>query len=84
MQLLSFAVDPVTPDCGIVACFETLVIAGAKLTKILRDLCREQGHERIVSLLEGGYSERGITEGVRYHIEALEVKGDGKKEQGEE
>ena len=48
--------------------------AYAKLTKILRGLCREQGHERIVSLLEGGYSERGITEGVRRHIEALEVE----------
>lgn len=45
----------------------------AKLTEILRGLCREQGHERIVSLLEGGYSERGITEGVRRHIEALEA-----------
>ena len=45
----------------------------AKLTAILRGLCREQGHERIVSLLEGGYSERGITEGVRRHIEALET-----------
>ena len=44
-----------------------------KLTGILRSLCREQGHERIVSLLEGGYSERGITEGVRLHIEALEA-----------
>ena len=44
----------------------------AELTEILRSLCREQGHERIVSLLEGGYSERGITEGVRRHIEALE------------
>ncbi len=45
----------------------------AELTEILRSLCREQGHERIVSLLEGGYSERGITEGVRRHIEALEA-----------
>jgi acetoin utilization deacetylase AcuC-like enzyme len=44
-----------------------------ELTEILRALCREQGHERIVSLLEGGYSERGITEGVRRHIEALEA-----------
>lgn len=44
----------------------------AGLTDILRGLCREQGHERIVSLLEGGYSERGMTEGVRRHIEALE------------
>lgn len=44
----------------------------AELTEILRSLCREQGHERIVSLLEGGYSERGITDGVRRHIEALE------------
>lgn len=43
----------------------------AELTEILRELCREQGHTRIVSLLEGGYSERGITEGVRRHIEAL-------------
>ncbi len=45
----------------------------AELTEILRALCREQGHERIVSLLEGGYSELGITEGVRRHIEALEA-----------
>ena len=45
----------------------------AELTEILRALCRKQGHERIVSLLEGGYSERGITEGVRRHIEALEA-----------
>jgi acetoin utilization deacetylase AcuC-like enzyme len=45
----------------------------AELTEILRALCREQGHERIVSVLEGGYSERGITEGVRRHIEALEA-----------
>jgi acetoin utilization deacetylase AcuC-like enzyme len=45
----------------------------AELTEILRALCREQGHERIVSLLEGGYSKRGITEGVRRHIEALEA-----------
>jgi acetoin utilization deacetylase AcuC-like enzyme len=45
----------------------------AELTKILRELCREQGHGRIVSLLEGGYSERGITEGVRCHVEALEA-----------
>ncbi len=45
----------------------------AKLTEILRGLCREQGHERIVSLLEGGYSKGGITEGVRRHVEALEA-----------
>ncbi len=45
----------------------------AELTGILRNHCREQGHERIVSLLEGGYSERGITEAVRHHIEALEA-----------
>lgn len=31
-------------------------------------------NERIVSLLEGGYSEGGITEGVRRHVEALEVE----------
>jgi acetoin utilization deacetylase AcuC-like enzyme len=42
-----------------------------RLTRILRALCREQGHERIVSLLEGGYSERGMTEAVSHHIEAL-------------
>ena len=45
----------------------------AQLTEILRGLCREQGHERIVSVLEGGYSEKGITEGVRRHLEALEA-----------
>lgn len=45
-----------------------------ELTGILRTLCREQGHERIVSLLEGGYSERGMTEAVRLHLEALEAE----------
>ena len=45
-----------------------------ELTGILRALCREQGHERIVSLLEGGYSERGMTEAVRLHLEALEAE----------
>jgi acetoin utilization deacetylase AcuC-like enzyme len=45
----------------------------ADLTGILRALCREQGHERIVSLLEGGYSERAMTEGVCRHVEALEA-----------
>lgn len=44
-----------------------------ELTGILRALCREQGHERIVSLLEGGYSEKAMTEAVRLHIEALEA-----------
>jgi acetoin utilization deacetylase AcuC-like enzyme len=45
----------------------------SELTGILRKLCREQGHERIISLLEGGYSEEGMTEGVRRHVEALEA-----------
>jgi len=45
----------------------------ATLTNILLELCREQGHERVISVLEGGYSERGITEGVRRHLEALEA-----------
>ena len=42
-----------------------------ELTRIVRGLAREQGHERIVSVLEGGYSKRGLTEGVRAHLEAL-------------
>jgi len=42
-----------------------------ELTRIVRELAREQGHERIVSVLEGGYSKRGLTEGVRAHLEAL-------------
>jgi len=42
-----------------------------QLTGIVRELCREQGHERIVSVLEGGYSKRGMTEGVAAHLEAL-------------
>jgi len=42
-----------------------------ELTRIVRGLAREQGHERIVSVLEGGYSKRGLTEGVRSHLEAL-------------
>jgi acetoin utilization deacetylase AcuC-like enzyme/lysophospholipase L1-like esterase len=43
----------------------------AELTRILRELAREQGHERIVSVLEGGYSERAMTEAVQAHLEAL-------------
>lgn len=43
----------------------------AELTHLLLNLCREQGHERVVSVLEGGYSERGMTEAVRRHLEAL-------------
>ena len=42
-----------------------------ELTRIVRGLAREQGHERIVSVLEGGYSKRGMTEGVASHLEAL-------------
>ncbi len=42
-----------------------------ELTRIVRGLAREQGHERIVSVLEGGYSKRGLTEGVCAHLEAL-------------
>lgn len=43
----------------------------ADLTHIIRGLAREQGHERIVSVLEGGYSELAMTEAVRMHLEAL-------------
>lgn len=42
-----------------------------ELTRIVRSLAREQGHERIVSVLEGGYSRKGLTQGVRAHLEAL-------------
>jgi acetoin utilization deacetylase AcuC-like enzyme len=42
-----------------------------QLTGIVRELCREQGHERIVSVLEGGYSKEGMTEAVAAHLEAL-------------
>ena len=42
-----------------------------ELTRIVRGLAREQDHERIVSVLEGGYSKRALTEGVRAHLEAL-------------
>lgn len=42
-----------------------------ELTHIVRSLAREQNHERIVSILEGGYSRRGMTEAVRIHLEAL-------------
>lgn len=43
----------------------------ADLTHIIRGLAREQGHERIVSVLEGGYSRRALTEAVLAHLEAL-------------
>jgi acetoin utilization deacetylase AcuC-like enzyme len=42
-----------------------------QLTGIVRELCREQGHEHIVSVLEGGYSEEAMTSGVAAHLEAL-------------
>ena len=41
------------------------------LTRKVRALAREQGHERIVSVLEGGYSKEAMTEGVAAHLEAL-------------
>jgi len=42
-----------------------------KLTHKVRALAREQGHERIVSVLEGGYSKEAMTTGVAAHLEAL-------------
>ena len=42
-----------------------------ELTRKVRTLAREQGHERIVSVLEGGYSKEAMTEGVTAHLEAL-------------
>jgi len=42
-----------------------------KLTHKVRALAREQGHERIVSVLEGGYSKEAMTRGVAAHLEAL-------------
>ena len=42
-----------------------------ELTRKVRALAREQGHERIVSVLEGGYSKEAMTKGVTAHLEAL-------------
>ncbi len=42
-----------------------------ELTRKVRALAREQGHERIVSVLEGGYSKEAMTKGVAAHLEAL-------------
>ncbi len=42
-----------------------------ELTRKVRALAREQGHERIVSVLEGGYSKEAMTTGVAAHLEAL-------------
>ncbi|MGA1539362.1 MAG: histone deacetylase family protein [Chthoniobacterales bacterium] len=42
-----------------------------ELTRKVRALARGQGHERIVSVLEGGYSEEAMTTGVAEHLEAL-------------
>ena len=42
-----------------------------ELTRKVRTLAREQGHERIVSVLEGGYSKEAMTTGVAAHLEAL-------------
>lgn len=42
-----------------------------ELTRKVRALAREQGHERIVSVLEGGYSKEAMTTGVTAHLEAL-------------
>jgi acetoin utilization deacetylase AcuC-like enzyme len=41
------------------------------LTRKVRALAREHGHERIVSVLEGGYSKEAMTAGVAAHLEAL-------------
>ena len=46
-----------------------------ELTRKIRALAREQGHERIVSVLEGGYSQEAMTAGVAAHLAALaEIK----------
>lgn len=42
-----------------------------ELTRKVRALAREQGHERIVSVLEGGYSKEAMTTGVAAHLEEL-------------
>jgi len=42
-----------------------------ELTHKVRALAREQGHERIVSVLEGGYSKEAMTRGVAAHLGAL-------------
>jgi len=42
-----------------------------ELTRKIRKLAREQGHERIVSVLEGGYSKEAMTKGVAAHLDAL-------------
>ena len=42
-----------------------------ELTRKVRTLARAQGHERIVSVLEGGYSMEAMTKAVAAHLEAL-------------
>lgn len=41
------------------------------LTSKVRALAREQGHERIVSVLEGGYGKEAMTRAVAAHLGAL-------------
>jgi acetoin utilization deacetylase AcuC-like enzyme len=45
-----------------------------KLTRIMLQIARECAEDRLVSMLEGGYSMAGLSAGVSAHVEAL-LKG---------
>ncbi len=52
-------------------CFDITDHGYAELTARVQTIARESGHERIVSVLEGGYHLPGLASGIPAHIRAL-------------
>jgi acetoin utilization deacetylase AcuC-like enzyme len=44
----------------------------ADLTRVMREIADKHASGRLLSVLEGGYSLRGLASGVRAHVEALQ------------
>jgi acetoin utilization deacetylase AcuC-like enzyme len=43
----------------------------SELTRILQELAGEFAEQRLVSVLEGGYNQKGLALAVRHHLETL-------------
>ena len=52
-------------------CFNITDEGYAAMTAMVKTIARKSGHERIVSVLEGGYNLPGLASGIPAHIRAL-------------
>jgi len=52
-------------------CFNITDQGYAEMTELVKTIARKSGHERIVSVLEGGYNLPGLARGIPAHIRAL-------------